>query len=114
MNLFPLLVLVAAGLVQGSGASVMKYATLYRKRARSRRLQFALLLGLAFAMFLCGFPIYTYGVSLTKLSTAQPVFSATIFLTTTLAAVLLFEERLSVLRAVGMAAIIGGILMVMA
>ncbi|MCL4466019.1 MAG: EamA family transporter [Chloroflexi bacterium] len=98
--------------MQGSGASVIKYATLYRRRQESRLAGFVLLMGLAFLLFGCGFPIYTYGVSLTKLSTAQPVFSATIFVTTTLASALFFRERLSLLRLAGMAAIIAGIVMV--
>lgn len=114
MDYYPLAVLVSAGLVQGSGASVMKYATLYRRRAGTGKSGFMLLLLLALLLFGCGFPIYTYGVSMTKLSTAQPVLSATIFLTTTLASVLLFRERLSLLQVLGMCAIITGILMVVA
>ena len=114
MNFFPIVVLVSAGLVQGSGASVMKYATIYRRRPDTGRIGFMLLILFAILLFGCGFPVYTYGVSLTKLSMAQPVFSATIFITTTLASTLLFRERLSLLQVLGMCGIVVGILMVVA
>ncbi|MHB1005900.1 MAG: EamA family transporter [Chloroflexota bacterium] len=113
MDYLPLAVLVSAGLVQGSGASMIKYAASYRHGAEVRRTRFVALMGCAFLLFLGGVPIYTYGVSLTKLSTAQPVFSATIFLATTVASLLLFKERLTIPQVIGMLAIIGGILMVM-
>ena len=112
MDIVSFLVLVGSGLVQGSGSVLVKYATLYRESANTSQSGFILMIALAMILFTTGGLLFARGLSRMKLSVAQPVFSATIFLMVTACSVLVFHEQLSILQLAGMATIIGGIVLV--
>ncbi|MHB1005901.1 MAG: EamA family transporter [Chloroflexota bacterium] len=112
MDIASLLVLVGSGLVQGAGSVLLKYATLYEKGAGGSQAPFLALMGLAMVLFTVGGLLFARGLARMRLSVAQPVFSATIFLMVTACSVLVFHEQLSALQLAGMATILGGILLV--
>jgi multidrug transporter EmrE-like cation transporter len=66
------------------------------------------------AMMLYGgcFPLYAIGLSRSRLSSAQPVFSATSFLSIALIAILFFNESLAPLKLAGLVVIVAGMVMV--
>lgn len=106
-----LLVLVGSGLLQGLGSVLVKYATAFGAGDRGGG-AFVAIIGLAMVLFTIGGLSFARGLSRLKLSIAQPIFSATIFLMVTLCSVVLFHEQLSALQLAGMATILGGILLV--
>ncbi len=114
MDILAMLVLLGAGLAPALGAVLLQWAVLYRRGSRAERRALCLLIGAALALFAGGFPLYAAGIARMPPSDAQPAFSATVLLTTSLAGVLLFEKMLSVLLVVGTAALAGAVLMLVA
>lgn len=111
MDIFSLLVLFGSGIIQGMGSVLVKYATLQGDAGTGQALFFSLV-GLAMLLFTAGGLLYVRCLSRVRLSVAQPVFSATIFLVVTSCSVLIFHEQLTTFQLAGMATIIGGILLV--
>ena len=112
MELDSLLVLIGSGLIQALGSVLVKYATLPGQAESASRSWFFLEVGLAMILFTAGGLLFARGLARLRLSVAQPVFSATVFLAVTLGSVLLFHEQLSPFQLAGMATIIGGIVLV--
>jgi multidrug transporter EmrE-like cation transporter len=106
--------IIVAGLVNALASSVMKHATNLKNSPAPDLPRFWLLMFLAMAMYGGSFPLYVMGLSRSRLSAAQPVFSATSFLAITLASLLFFKETLVPLKAAGLAVILAGIAMVVA
>ncbi len=112
MNFPPFLLLVGAGLLNALGTSAMKYATAYKKADGASTLIFYLLIAGAMALYGISFPIFATGLSRVRLSIAQPLFSATTFATATAVSLLLLKETISLPQALGMGAILAGIILV--
>ncbi len=71
-------------------------------------------MALALLTFGAGFPLYTLGLAKLRLSTAQPVFSASMFISTALIAALLFKESIGIAQLLGIGLILSGILVIAA
>ena len=112
MNPFSFLVLAASAIVQASGSALMKYASTFNAGLAPDRGKFFLFMGIAMALFGCGFPLYVAGLSRLKLSIAQPIFSATMFVTTTAIALLFLREAMGPVQFLGIALILSGIALV--
>ena len=112
MRFVSLLILIAAGVTQAAGASILKYAMEYKKSPAPNLTTFWLLVLLALACFGAGFPLYASALSRMKLSVVQPVYSGMIFLLVTIASLIIFKETFSALRIVGMAVIVIGMVLV--
>ena len=68
-----------------------------------------ILVVLAFALMVIGFPLYSLGLKKIKLSVAQPLFSSTLFLTCTLLSIIALHEMVQVNQIVGIAIILMGV-----
>lgn len=112
MNIISVLTVILGGIIQASGAALLKYATTFKTGPNPDNAMFVIFIILAMLLFCCGFPLFARGLSKLKLGIAQPVFSATIFLTTTLISVFIFGDNVSTHQAAGIAAIVGGIVTV--
>jgi multidrug transporter EmrE-like cation transporter len=112
MRFVSFLILVAAGVTQAAGASILKYAMEYRKSASPNMTVFWLVALLALACFGAGFPLYASALSRMKLSVVQPIYSGMIFLLVTIASLFIFKETFSVIRVVGMVVIVVGMVLV--
>jgi Membrane transporters of cations and cationic drugs len=112
MNIAPFAALAGSAIVQASGSAVMKLATAANAGPAPNRGRFLLLAFAAMALFGCGFPLYMVGLSKLKLSVAQPIFSASMFLATTGIALVFFREAMGLRQAIGLALIVGGIALV--
>ncbi len=69
-------------------------------------------MGLAFVFMIVGFPIYNIGLKKIKLSVAQPLFSATLFLTCTLLSLVVLHEAIYVNQIIGIIIILAGVAIV--
>jgi multidrug transporter EmrE-like cation transporter len=107
-----ILVIVAAGVINAGGSALLKYAMVYKNSPHPTQAIFYLLLVTAMAMFGGGFPLYATALSRAKLSTAQPIFSATTYLATILVSLLVLKEPLAPLKIAGVAVIIAGVTLV--
>ena len=114
MNVASIVLIVGAGVINAAGSSVMKYAMTYKSGADPSMLKYWLLMLCAMMLYGGCFPLYAIGLSRSRLSTAQPVFSATSYLAIALVARLFFNEPLMPLKIAGLAVIITGIVMVVA
>lgn len=99
MKLKSLLLITTAAFVQACGAALLKSAISGKQY---------LLIALAMAVFCGGFSLYYKGLSKLRLFIAQPLFSATMFLSTTLISLLCFKDSISVHQVSGIICIIGG------
>lgn len=114
MKIIPYAMLAAAAAINAAGSGLFKYAALVKKGPGSPAFAYWLLLLAAMACYGACFPLYAVGLSRLRLSVAQPIFSAFSFAVTALIAVLLFGERLNLQQILGIAAILGGIVLVAA
>jgi multidrug transporter EmrE-like cation transporter len=112
VSILSILLVVGAGAINAAGSSLMKYAMTYRSGAGHNGTVFALIMIVAMGLFGGGFPLYAIGLSRTRLSVAQPVFSATAYLSVTLVSVLLLKEAFAPIKLAGLAAIVIGMLVV--
>lgn len=112
MNLVSIVIIVAAGLINAAGSAVLKFGFAYRNAANSSVLIYWLIMLGAMLLFGGCFPLYAIGLSRSKLSTAQPVFSATSYVSIAVVSILFFKEALVPLKVAGIAAIIVGMVMV--
>jgi multidrug transporter EmrE-like cation transporter len=112
VNFAVFLIIVAAGIVNASGSALLKYAMTYKTAAHPSMAVYYLLIIAALALFGGGFPLYATALGRTKLSIAQPIFSATTYLATLLVALLILKEPLVPLKIAGIAVIIAGITLV--
>jgi multidrug transporter EmrE-like cation transporter len=112
MNPLSFFVLAASAIVQASGSALMKYASAFNAGPNPDRARFFAFMGLAMVLFCCGFPLYVAGLSRLKLSVAQPIFSASMFVATTAIALLFFKEAMGPLQFLGIALILSGIALV--
>lgn len=112
MRISSVLILIAAEVTQALGSSILKYAMIYRKSPNPNTLAFWLIVLLALVCFGGGFPLYASSLARMKLSVAQPVFSATMFVLVTCISFIFFKETITALRIIGMVVIIIGIVMV--
>ncbi len=112
MNITSIALIVGAGVINAAGSSVMKYAMTYRAAPDPSMVRYWLLMLCAMMLYGGCFPLYAIGLSRTRLSTAQPVFSATSYIAIALIAMLFFNEALAPLRVAGLAVIIVGMVMV--
>jgi multidrug transporter EmrE-like cation transporter len=99
MNFVTALIIVAAGIINAGGSSLLKYATIYKGSPNARTALFSVLIAAAIALFTGGFPLYAMALSRAKLSAAQPVFSATTYIATFIVSLLILREPLVPLRA---------------
>jgi multidrug transporter EmrE-like cation transporter len=109
MNPLPFAALAASAVVQASGSALMKYATSFKAGPFQSQPKFLAFTAAAMVLFGCGFPLYMVGLSRLKLSVAQPVFSASMFVVTTIIAMTFFRESIRAGQVVGLALILGGI-----
>lgn len=103
INIF---LLILSAVIQAFAVAVMKKASTHPKRF--------LLLAITFLLFGASFPLYAIGLSGIDLAIAQPVFSASIFISTIALSALLFREKVNLQRITGVAVIIAGIITVIA
>jgi small multidrug resistance pump len=112
MNLINALLIVAAGVINAAGSSVMKYSMTYRTTAHASQPLYWLLMTGAMMLYAGCFPLFAIGLSRSRLSVAQPVFSATSYITIAVVALLFFKEAFAPLKAVGLAVIVFGMVLV--
>jgi multidrug transporter EmrE-like cation transporter len=112
MNMVLVLALVGAGVINAAGSSVMKYAMTLKSSGSPNVIAFWLLMLLSVSLYGGCFPLYAAALAKARLSVAQPIFSAASYLAVALTAVLFFNEPLTVLKTVGLAVIVIGIVMV--
>jgi multidrug transporter EmrE-like cation transporter len=98
-------------LFQASASALIKYGMALMKNNPSNKI-FILVFVVAMTCYGIAFPIYTWCLSRLNLSIAQPVVSGSMFLYTILISILFFKENLALIKVVGFAAIIGGIIVV--
>lgn len=106
-----LAIIVLGGVLQAIGSAALKYSTTMLKISDNRSLSIA---GLAVAILLifCGFPLYKKGLAKLKLSLAQPVYSTTLFLTSTLISIVIFHDPLHIHQIAGLVIIMLGVFVV--
>ncbi len=107
-----ILMLAGAGLINAAGSTVMKYASTLKTPGSPGRLSYWLLMLLAMSLYGGCFPLFAAALARTRLSAAQPIFSAASYIAVTAAAMLFFHEAFSPLKIAGLAVIVIGIVMV--
>jgi len=112
MNIANLLIILAAALINASGSAVMKYAASFKTAAVPNMTAYWMYLLLAMMLYGGCFPLFAIGLSRTRLSVAQPIFSAMSYVAVLAASLLFFHEPFAPLKAVGIAVIIVGMAMV--
>lgn len=106
------LIIIAAGVVNAGGSVLLKYAMTYKATANPSTAMYYLLIVAAITLFGGGMPLYAAALGRTKLSIAQPIFSATIYLATVLVSLLILREPFMPLKIVGIAVMMSGIALV--
>lgn len=112
MDIVFILLLVISAIGQAAGSALLKYATSFKTGERKNKFKFRLFAGLSMLAFFLSGPLYALGLSRMSLSVAQPVFSAVMFLTTTLISILIFKDVIKRHQAAGIAVILAGIIAV--
>ncbi len=112
MNLSNTALIVSAGLINAAGSSVMKYAMSYRTTPAASTAVYWLLMLAAMTLYGGCFPLFAIGLSRSRLSVAQPVFSATSYVAIALVALFFFREAFAPLKIAGLVVIVAGIVMV--
>ena len=98
-------------LFQAGGSSLIKYGMALLKADPMNRIYFLVFAG-ALCLYLLAFPLYALTLSRLKLSVVQPVGAGSIFLYTIVISIVFFSESLTLLKAGGILAIVGGIILV--
>jgi multidrug transporter EmrE-like cation transporter len=114
MNIVNVVLIVSAGIINAAGSSVMKYAMTYRAAPGAAMPVYWLLMAGAMVLYGGCFPLFAIGLSRSRLSVAQPVFSATSYVAIALVALLFFKEAFVPVKAAGLAVIILGMVLVVA
>ncbi len=112
MNYKAIVTIIFGACIQSSGSAILKYATSMIKSQYHNNTYCALGFIAAILLFCCGFPLYSRGLSKLKISIAQPVFSSTMFLVSTLISLLVFKDKIAVHQIAGLFAIIAGVTVV--
>jgi multidrug transporter EmrE-like cation transporter len=107
----PIAMIFVTTLFQASASALIKYGMTLMKTDPANKI-FILVFLAAMLCYGIAFPIYTWCLSRLNLSIAQPVVSGSMFLYTILISILFFKESFALVKAVGFAAIIGGIVVV--
>jgi Membrane transporters of cations and cationic drugs len=112
MNYKAIVTIIFGGCIQASGSAVLKFATSMLKSQDYNIISCVFGFIAAILLFCCGFPLYSRGLSKLKISIAQPVFSSTMFLVSTLISLLFFKDKLAVHQFAGLFTIIAGVIVV--
>lgn len=112
MNYKAVITVVFGGCIQASGSAVLKLATLMLKSPEHSITLCVLTFIAAMVLFCCGFPLYSRGLSKLRISIAQPVFSSTMFLVSTLISLLAFKNQMAAHQFAGLFTIIAGVIVV--
>jgi multidrug transporter EmrE-like cation transporter len=112
MTFSTLALLITAAIGNAAGSSLIKYAAVYKAGESARTAIYYLLFTAALALYGGTFPLFAIALGRTRLSIAQPVFSATSYVTVIALSLLLFREPLVATRIVGIAVIIVGVVLV--
>ena len=107
----PVSLIFVTTLLQASASALIKYGMTLLNTAPQNKIYIAVFTG-AMMLYCASFPIYTYCLSKLKLGIAQPVVSGSMFLYTILISLLFFKENFALYKIAGIAAIIGGIIVV--
>ena len=112
MDYKAIVTIIFGACIQASGSAILKFATSMLK-SQGYNIPFCVF-GFISAMllFCCGFPLYSRGLTKLKISIAQPVFSSTMFLVSTLISLLIFKDKMAVHQFAGLFAIIAGVIVV--
>lgn len=112
MNYKAIVTIIFGACIQASGSAILKFATSILKSQNHNITLCALGFTSAMLLFCCGFPLYSRGLSKLKISIAQPVFSSTMFLVSTLISLLIFKDKMAVHQFAGLFTIIAGVIVV--
>lgn len=112
MNYKAILTIVIGGCIQAIGAAILKFSSSMFQNPGHPVIFAVLGFIAAILLFCCGFSLYSRGLSILKISIAQPVFSSTLFLFTTLISLLIFKDKMAVHQFAGLFTIIAGVIVV--
>lgn len=101
----PFCYIVAGAIIQAVGVALLKSGIGASAAASFRMLP-------AFILMMVGFPLYNLGLKSINLNVAQPLFSATLFLTCTLLSLRVLHETIKLNQIVGIAVILAGVVVV--
>lgn len=107
-NAIHVFIVISSALIQASSVALIKYSTKLKAQKPESRTH---ILVFIIALFLYGpsFVLWAEGLAKMNLAIVQPVFSGSMFLFTIMFSILLFKEKLAAYKYLGIAAIIGGI-----
>ena len=105
--------LIIAACMQALAMALFKMISGNEHVRKERKVRKNLILGAAIALFGISYPLYMEGLSALTLSVVQPVYSATMFLTTIILSALLLKETVGVRQMAGGSIIILGIVIVL-
>lgn len=109
MNKKSIGIVILGGCIQASGTFILKLSTSMLKNNN----HFGILgFALAILLFCLGFPLYSKGLTQLKLSIAQPLFSSTLFLVSTLLSIFILNDKMQIHQFAGIVAIIAGVVIV--
>jgi multidrug transporter EmrE-like cation transporter len=112
MTILSILSIALAAVMNAGGSFVLKYASTYKMTANPSTAIYYLIFAAALLLFGGSFPFYAFGLSRTKLSIAQPIFSVGTYLTVAVFAFFLLKESYSLIKTCGLAVIILGVIIV--